>query len=124
MRALSGKSQWGMNTRYMKTHGQDSFMKCNSSLFLQEHIDTAISLNSNNPNLFHLRGRWRYEVAGLSWLEKKAAAALYASPPESTYDQALNDFMSSERLNGDVWKANLMMVAKVSIGCFGHDLLH
>lgn len=81
----------------------------------QEHIDTAISLNPSGPNLFYLRGRWEYEVAALSWLEKKAAAALYATPPDATFNEALEDFMRVESLNGGgVWKANLMMVAKVS----------
>lgn len=81
----------------------------------QEHIDRAISLNPSDPNLFYLRGRWEYEVAALSWLEKKAASALYATPPDATFDEALEDFMRVEGFNGGgVWKANLMMVAKVS----------
>ena len=81
----------------------------------QEHIDTAISLNPSDPTLYYLRGRWEYEVAGLSWLEKKAAAALYATPPESTFDEALGDFMQVESLNGGgTWKVNLMMIGKVS----------
>ena len=33
------------------------------------------------------------KVAGVSWLEKKAAAALFGSPPESTYEEALESFM-------------------------------
>lgn len=54
-------------------------------------------------------------MAGLSWLEKKAAAALYTTPPNSTYMEALEDFMRVESFNGGgVWKANLVMVAKVS----------
>jgi hypothetical protein len=54
-------------------------------------------------------------VAGLSWLEKKAAAALFATPPDSTFNEALDDFMRVEHLNGGgVWKANLMLIAKVS----------
>ena len=80
---------------------------------MQEHIDTAISLSPNNANLFYLRGRWAYEVAGLSWLEKKAASALYATPPEATFVEALEDFMRVENLCEAPWKANLMMVAKV-----------
>ena len=31
----------------------------------------------------------RLQVAGVSWLEKKAAAALFGSPPESSYEEAL-----------------------------------
>ena len=33
------------------------------------------------------------QVAGISWLEKKAAAALFGTPPESTYEEALESLM-------------------------------
>lgn len=79
----------------------------------KEHIDAAISLNSNEPNLFYLRGRWSYEVASLSWLERKAATALYATPPNSTFDEALEDFVRVESLGRErAWKANLLCIAK------------
>ena len=53
-------------------------------------------------------------MASLSWLEKKAAAALFATPPESSYEEALQYFMKSEELNPGTWKANMLMIAKVS----------
>ena len=79
----------------------------------QEHIDRAISLNPEESTLHHLRGRFCFEVcvrmcvcvniphallpcvqvAGVSWLEKKAAAALFGTPPESTYQEALDSLM-------------------------------
>ena len=70
-------------------------------------------MRPEEPILHYLNGRWCFEVAGLSWLEKKAAAALFATPPEATYEQALNYFMKSEELNPGTWKANMLMVAKV-----------
>lgn len=114
MKELREESQQDMNTKYVRT-----VLSVNSQnlipvfVIFQEHIDTAISLKPDSPNLFYLRGRWSFEVAGLSWLEKKAAAALYATPPDATYDEALSDFMTCENLKGGVWKSNLMMVAKV-----------
>ena len=33
------------------------------------------------------------QAAGLSWLEKKAATAFFAAPPESSYEEALECFM-------------------------------
>ena len=32
------------------------------------------------------------QVASLSWLERKAAGALFATPPTSTYEEALESF--------------------------------
>lgn len=55
-------------------------------------------------------------MAGLSWLEKKAAAALFATPPEATFEEAMADFMRVESMDGaGTWKANLLMVAKVML---------
>jgi hypothetical protein len=34
----------------------------------------------------------RAQVAGLTWLQKKACAAIVGTPPESTYDEALDCF--------------------------------
>ena len=84
--------------------------------YWQEHIDRAIELRPEEPILHYLNGRWCFEVAGLSWLEKKAAAALFATPPEATYEQALGYFMKCEELNPGTWKANMLMVAKVRDG--------
>lgn len=81
----------------------------------KEHIDKAISLNPDYPTLHYLSGRWCYEVASLSWLEKKAAAALYATPPEATYDESLQCFMTAEELNPGRWKGNMLMVAKCHV---------
>ena len=72
-----------------------------------------MSLKPDEPLLYHYLGRWFYEVAGVSWLERKAAAALYAKPPESTYDEAMDSFMKAEELNPLSHKTNMLMVAKV-----------
>ena len=95
-------------------HSQYTFLSLSlSSHCCQEHIDRAIELRPEEPILHYLNGRWCFEVAGLSWLEKKAAAALFATPPEATYEQALGFFMKSEELSPGTWKANMLMVAKV-----------
>lgn len=50
----------------------------------------------------------------MSWLEKKAAATLFATPPSSTFTEALEDFLKVETLNAGAWKSNMMFIAKVS----------
>ena len=51
----------------------------------------------------------------MSWLERNAAATLFAKPPEATYDEAMEAFMKVEDLKPQVFKTNLLMVAKVSV---------
>jgi tetratricopeptide (TPR) repeat protein len=78
----------------------------------KEHIDRAISLNPEESTLHHLRGRFCFEVAGVSWLEKKAAAALFGTPPESTYQEALDSLMQAEERRAGEWKLNALFIAK------------
>ncbi|GAA6218531.1 regulator of microtubule dynamics protein 3-like [Lates japonicus] len=66
----------GLTSQHESMHG-----KLKSSHILKEHLDRAIALRDDDPMCFYLLGRWCYEVTTLDWLEKKAAAALYQSPP-------------------------------------------
>uniref|UniRef100_A0A7N6BSL1 Regulator of microtubule dynamics protein 3 n=1 Tax=Anabas testudineus TaxID=64144 RepID=A0A7N6BSL1_ANATE len=78
----------GLTCEHESMHG-----KLKSSHVLKEHLDRAIALRDDDPMCFYLLGKWCYEVATLDWLEKKAAAALYQSPPSSTLHDALEYFL-------------------------------
>ncbi|KAL3873870.1 hypothetical protein ACJMK2_037004 [Sinanodonta woodiana] len=81
----------------------------------KEHIEKAISLNPKDPSNHYLLGRWCYGVYMLSWLERKAASALYATPPSSTAEEALACFLEADRLNPGKWKENLLYIGKCYI---------
>ncbi len=49
-----------------------------------------------DQTLNHLYGRWCYAVAGISWLERKLAATFFATPPESSYEEALKYFVQGK----------------------------
>ena len=78
------------------------------------------------------------QIAGVSWLEKKAAAALFGTPPESTYQEALENLMKVptpppshmycllysvcvqvDGYGSGEWKNNTLFIAKVT-----HTLTH
>jgi len=59
-----------------------------------------------------VRGRFSYSVANLSWLERKAAAAFFATPPSATIDDALVDFLEVEKLRHGLWIDNLLYVGR------------
>ncbi|KAF7658361.1 hypothetical protein LDENG_00013500 [Lucifuga dentata] len=67
--------------------------KLKSSQILKEHLDRAIALKDDDPLCFYLLGRWCFEVSTFSWLEGKAAAAIYECPPNSTLQDALHNFL-------------------------------
>lgn len=62
-----------------------------------------------------MRGRFSYNVANLSWLERKAASAFFATPPTATIDDALKDFLEVEKVRPNAWIENLLYVARCYI---------
>ncbi|GIY55263.1 regulator of microtubule dynamics protein 2 [Caerostris darwini] len=81
----------------------------------KEHVDKAIALKPEDPSLHYMLGRWCYEVAMLSWLERKLAATLFSSPPEATLIEARGHLVEAEKLKPE-WKENLLYLAKTYIG--------
>lgn len=51
-------------------------------------------MNPNEYSLLHMRGRFSFSVSNLSWIERKAAATFFATPPTATVDDALADFLA------------------------------
>lgn len=62
-------------------------------LYVQAYLDRAIEMQSTEYSLLHSRGRFSYEVANLSWIEKRLCSALFSEVPHGTIDEALNDFL-------------------------------
>jgi tetratricopeptide (TPR) repeat protein len=89
--------------------------KIQNGYIFKEHIDRALELKGDDPNLWHLLGRWCFEVASLSWWERKGAAALYATPPESSFEQSLGAFLKAEELRPGFWKSNQLMLGKCKV---------
>ena len=57
-------------------------------------------------------GIWAFEIAKLSWVEKKAAAVLFATPPKATFEQAYAHFHAAEAMDPGFYPKNLMMLAQ------------
>lgn len=99
-------------------------LKC--GLIFRKHVEEAIRLDPTDSLAYHLLGRWCFEVqwrshggharrqpvfqktcvifivicgqvAGLSWFEKKACAALIGTPPEATYEETLEHFLKVQK---------------------------
>jgi len=81
----------------------------------KKHIDRAAELSPQDHTIRHLLGRFCYEVAELSWWERKMAATLFADPPNATMEEAKEHFMAAEQLKPDGWKENRQFLAKSCI---------
>ncbi|VDO99238.1 unnamed protein product [Heligmosomoides polygyrus] len=75
-------------------------------------LDKALAVDAKEFSLLHLRGRYAYSVAGLSWIERKAAAVFYSTPPTATFEEALDDFLAAYEVKPD-WIENLIYIARI-----------
>lgn len=100
------------------TGGRTDFMgtkeKIEQGYVFKELLDKALAINPNEFSLLHMRGRFSYSIASLSWFERKAAATFFATPPEATYEDAIRDFSAVLKLKPD-WLENMLFLAKCLI---------
>lgn len=81
--------------------------KIELSFKMKENWEKAIAIDPNHVNANFCLGKWCFEVASLSWLEAKAAALFFATPPTSTYDEALKYLLHAEKVGPPNWYIDL-----------------
>ncbi|GAB6024171.1 hypothetical protein CHUAL_008874 [Chamberlinius hualienensis] len=89
--------------------------KIQNGYTFKEHVDAAIRALPDDHSLYFMKGRWCYEVATLSWIERKVASTLFAAPPTSSYAEAIEQFFQVEKLYPNKWKENMLFIAKCCI---------
>jgi tetratricopeptide (TPR) repeat protein len=62
---------------------------------IKQHADRAIELDPKLPGAFHVRGRWNREVSDLNFFERTVVKAVYGGLPESSFEQAVEDFKTA-----------------------------
>uniref|UniRef100_A0A915B2G3 Regulator of microtubule dynamics protein 1 n=2 Tax=Parascaris univalens TaxID=6257 RepID=A0A915B2G3_PARUN len=92
----------GSLTDYLGTQA-----KIEQGNLFKKYLDKAIAMQPTERTLLHMRGRFAFSVANLSWLERKAAAAFFTAVPRATVDDALEDFLAAEELGPGNWLENL-----------------
>ncbi|XP_077287935.1 regulator of microtubule dynamics protein 1-like [Arctopsyche grandis] len=100
----------------MRSEYQGTSDKIKDGKIFFEHTNIALQLNPKDGSLYHLRGRFVFEIASLSWFERKAASALFGELPQLTYDDAIRDFKMAEELHEVQWKENKLLLAECYIG--------
>jgi len=89
--------------------------KIESAFKIKEHALKADELKPKDPTTLHLLGRWCYGVASISWLERKMASTLFATPPESSYDEALKYFLAAYEVD-PTFRRNIVFIGDTYVG--------
>ena len=70
-----------------------------ASPLMREHFEKAIQLNPTDPSTLHALGLWHFSFANLGYFKRKAAGAIFAKVPESSYEEALAYFEKAEEVS-------------------------
>ncbi|XP_050450034.1 regulator of microtubule dynamics protein 1-like [Cataglyphis hispanica] len=88
----------------------------------KEHVMKALKINPNDADLHHLLGRFKYEVANLSWIERKVATTLFSEPPSASYEDAIDSFQKAENFSIEVNLQNRLFLSKCYIALNKYEL--
>ena len=66
-----------------------------NSYEVEKYCLKAIELDPSYDGSYHVMGRWHYNVADLSWIERNIASLVYATPPEGSFNEAAEYFQKA-----------------------------
>lgn len=82
------------------------------SYVVKQHIERACQLNPKDGTSLHLLGYFCFAIAELPWYQRQIASTLFATPPTSSYEEALVHFLSAEEVEPNFYSTNLLMIGK------------
>ncbi|CAH8547794.1 unnamed protein product [Heterobilharzia americana] len=83
-----------------------------NSFKMKEHWLKANKADPDDYGTLHALGRWCYEVTDLPWVKRKLASTFFGTPPTSTYEEALNYLLESEKKAPGALANNALYIAK------------
>jgi len=79
---------------------------------VKKSMQRAVELNPNDATCYHVLGMWCFSFADLPWYQRQIASVVFATPPTSTYEEALTYFEKGEEVNPGWYSTNLLMLGK------------
>ena len=84
--------------------------KIRDAYLIKEHALKAAQLKPDDATTQYLLGRWCYTVANTDFVTRTAASLFFATPPSSTFEEALQYLLKANELNPNAIRT------KISIG--------
>ncbi|XGW01409.1 hypothetical protein V3C99_013953 [Haemonchus contortus] len=82
--------------------------KINLGFEFKTHLDRAVAVDPSCFELLHMRGRFSYQVANLSFFERLAARTM-GTLPQVSMDAALKDLLEAEQLRPGITENRLYL---------------
>ncbi|RZF36825.1 hypothetical protein LSTR_LSTR012703 [Laodelphax striatellus] len=79
---------------------------------VKQHMLEAVKLNPRDATTFYMLGSWCYQIADMPWYQRKVAATIFAKPPESSFEEALQYFNIAEDIQPNFYSQNLLMLGQ------------
>ena len=77
---------------------QSTREKIEGAAEFKKHIDRALELEPSDTQALYALARFNEELSALSWLERKAAAAVFGTLPDASFEDALAEFQKIDTL--------------------------
>lgn len=79
---------------------------------VKKHMVRAIELKPEDPTGWYMVGNMEYSLADMSWAVKKIVSTVFATPPNGTFEKALECFLKAESLEPKFYSMNNLMMGK------------
>lgn len=73
--------------------------KIANSFIIRDAFKLALEADPTDPSVFHCLGKWCFNVANISRVERMAASVIFTRPPEATFEEAEANFLKAAELN-------------------------
>ena len=83
--------------------------KIQDTFKIKELALKAAELDDMDATTQHLIGAWYFNVANVSWIERKVAGTLFATVPSATYEEAEPYLLRSHELDNTLWENDVLL---------------
>ncbi|XP_063406686.1 regulator of microtubule dynamics protein 1-like [Mytilus trossulus] len=96
--------------------------RISNAFHVKDHLKKANELNPKDATSLYSLGYWCFLFADMPWYMRQIASALFASPPTSTYEEALAYFEKAEEADPNFYSMNLLMLGKTYLRLKNHNM--
>ncbi|KJH45021.1 hypothetical protein DICVIV_08947 [Dictyocaulus viviparus] len=79
---------------------------------VKEHLERALQICPGDATTWHILGVWHFSFADMGYTTRLVAKALLATPPSSTYEEALRYFLKAEEISPGFYSTNTYYIGE------------